>query len=645
MKKFLLPLFCVFTIPTFSQGLKASFYAEESMKTDYRMGWDSMDEAKTWKYERTNSSATWGLADNPQIKGLNSFTSIDANNKYSLAINYSNAHQDETATSPEILLPSGAHCEFYSCFSGGFLIFARWRLILTDVETQQKDTLVDAFNWAQEKGYDGPSWVKFNPDLAKYAGRKVTFSFNYKGDGGEDVLIDGFRIMHLEDSPDAYVSINEGDTVHFTNASEGAVTSYRWTFSGADTESSTEADPKIVYSRAGAYPVTLTVSDGQTEHTVTRATYVKVNAVAPKAIIGVPRSGYLSPFAGVYLPLNVPVRFEDYSTGNPTEWYWQFQETDKLTTLERRPTVTFLKEGVYSVGLRVTNSAGSNTDALQRAIQVGGQQYIWNIAPEENSKLEKIALGWYGNYAGSNFLGITEFAEYFHAPLVSAEISSVDIYFATTTTITPDALVKVSVREVGDDGMPGQELGSAEVAARDLKYDAQNVVPTTFKFAEPVSVSKAFFVTVSGMPNENNAQGTDDIAIYCIRREHNEKNTVYHLLADEDDRGRRLGTYTWYENEDEALSMAVCPLMKYSSPTAVAPVKGAADEPVLAFDGSSLRVSGTCVQLQVYSAGGSLLKTVLRPAETVSLADLPAGVFVVKALGKDSMATLKILKK
>ncbi|MGP1351517.1 MAG: PKD domain-containing protein [Hoylesella marshii] len=645
MKRTLLLLFVFCTVSVYGQTLKANFYAQEAMKTYYKMGWDSQEEAATWTYQRTNASATWSLWQQPRVKGMKPFSSIDEASQYSLGIPYAESMQNETATSPEITVEPNSQCEFYSCFSGGLLVFARWTLSVKDVEAGTTTLLLDAFRWAQEQGYTGPNWIKFRLDLSAYAGKKVQFSFNYKGQGGEDVLIDGFRLMQLDNSADAYVSINTEQKVHFVNTSEGAITTYTWTFPGGTPATSSEKNPEVTYARAGSYPVTLTVTDANGSQTLTRDAYVRVTGVAPKALIGVPEEAYLSPFTACFVPLNVPVRFKDLSDGRPSEWIWTFTGTDITRSTDRNPVVTYLRKGVYSVGLRTTNDTGTDQDILQNAIQAGGEQYVWNIKPEENDKLVKLSMGWYGNYAGSNWLGMKEFAEYFKAPLAAAEIKSVDIYFASVTTVSPDAMITVSVKTPDGKGMPGTSLASASLKASQLVFVAGDLKPTSFTFTSPVKVSGEFFITVDGMPNNTSGSSADDIAILCHRRNEGELCTAFHLLADEDENHQPTGTYTWFRNTDDPLSMALCPLLSYDvAATGIESASASSTAQEMSFDGETLTLRGSVDSVQIYGINGESVLSLLHPASTISLRHLPAGIYVIKATYGNKTAVQKIVK-
>lgn len=545
-----------------AQGLQAAFGASEAMVPYYEMGWDSASEFDTWTYTSTSAS-TWKLGN-----ASKAFSTIDSNSQSSMILNY-NSGQNEVATSPAIDIRDNSQLEFYCYASGIYLVYGAWKLYA--IADGQSTLLIDQFLWAQENGYDGPSWERFTVDLASYAGKSVQFSFVYQGDYGEDEAIDGFKIKEANTGADATINIKEGESVHFIDMSAGNVTSWSWAFEGGTPASSTEQNPVVTYDKAGTYSVTLTVGDGSTSATTTREAFVNVEGEAPTASIGLPAGAYQSPWVYMFVPTNVPLTFTDASTGNPSQWAWTFQGTDVASSDEQNPTVTYTQEGKYGIRLEVTNDMGSNVfETVDDAIQAGGEQEIWNIAPEENSDLMMMEMGWYGNYAGTNWLGMGEFAEHFDAPLADATISKVNIYFGKTTAATADADIVVKIVAAGDDGMPGQVLGSTSVKAGDLAYDPTTVNATEFVFDTPVSVTAGteFFAVVGPFPNNNG----DDIAILLCRRDVGEKCTGYHFVYDEDENYNYLDTGAWYQNVDDPLSLAVAPVLKYAETTAISTV-------------------------------------------------------------------------
>jgi PKD repeat protein len=265
----------------------------------------------------------------------------------------------------------------------------------------------------------------------------------------------------------------------------------------------------------------------------------------------------------MFVPTDEPLTFIDASTGNPTSWLWTFEGTDITTSTLQNPTVTYLQEGTYGLKLEVANEVGSSVDEyVNTAIQAGGEQEIWNIAPEENSDLMMMEMGWYGNYAGTNWLGIGEFAEHFDAPIVNAQITQVNVYFGKTTAVSTDADIEMKIMSAGDDGMPDQVLGSTSVKAGDLAYDPATVNATKFIFDEPVDIPAGteFFAVVGPFPNDYG----DDIAILLCRRDLGEKCTGYHFVYDEENY-EYLETGTWYKNTDDPLSLAVAPMLRFTT--------------------------------------------------------------------------------
>ena len=645
MRKTLLLLFCCLYFAAYGQSLQANFYALGGTTPYYSMGWDSMEEANQWKYFSLNNSATWQLYEEPSWKGLKPFSYFNPNSKFSLGIGYSKKKQKETAQSPQITIKPNSTCSFYACFSPGLLVFARWKLLITDVDTKETAELLDAFKWSQENAFDGPNWNKFNVNLSAYAQKNVQFSFVYEGSDGEDVFIDGFEVSQ-NDANATSINVVEGEEVAFYSSSVGKVTSFKWKFEGGTPNVSTDESPKVVYAKAGTYPVTLTVSNGTEEHSFTREAYINVTKKAPQALIGVESGGYLSPFVGRFIALGSSLTFKDLSKNNPTQWQWSSKGADVEQSNEQNPTITYNKQGVFSVGLRATNDAGTSKDALLNYVQVGGQQHIWNITPEESPNLNVIALGYYGFYAGSNWLGMTKFAERFDAPQAKAEVKSVDVYFGSTATISPNADISVALTLADDKGMPGEVLATSTLKASELVYDNNTIKPTTFTFDTPIAVDKEFFVVIGEFPNNENAtRDVDKIAILCLRRQPKEKTTVFHLLADEDANNKPTGTYTWYRNDEEPLSMAVCPLLSYSPSTTALPrneVKGG--EATLRFDGTNLLVTADYDVIEVYAMHGARVLSATRPPHVLSLRHLPSGVYVVKAKRGKTQDTLKVVK-
>lgn len=539
-----------------NEPLKADFTTDRAFKAFYDQEFDSEE-----------GMADWTVGEGWELANRN-FKSVKADDVSSVSIAY-NAQNNGTSqlTSPEFTIEEGSNVEFYAYFQAPFLIYGKWTFDVIDTENNETTTLLNAFDWAQDNGYTGPNWNKFSFSLAAFTGKKVKFEFNYPF-GGENLAIDGFRLTKEDASAAETIHIFEGEKIQFVSLAKGSPDATEWKFPGSASETSTDPNPTVTYNKAGTYDVSLTVRRGNESDVMERKGFVVVAQKAPTALIGLPEEGYESPWVGVFVPTDVPVTFRDLSTGNPTEWNWVFQYADKETSNEQNPTVTFVKKGTVSVGLTAKNAAGQSNDILQYAIQAGGSQYVWNISSEENSNLKKVELGWFGSYAGSNWLGLDRFAEKYKAPLADATINEVAVYFASVTSINPDYEVRLTLNAVGENGEPGEELASTSVKASDLKYSDDDYLATTFTFAEPVSMEKGkeFFVVVGPFPNgtmEESPYTSDDISIFCLRRNAGMKTTAWQLVEDTDENDNGLGTYTWFANTDDPTSIAIAPCVTY----------------------------------------------------------------------------------
>lgn len=554
----------------YSDVVEAKYIINEPLKADF-----TTDRAFTAFYDQEFDSeegmADWTVGEGWELANRN-FKSVKADDVSSVSIAY-DAQNNGTSqlTSPEFTIEEGSNVEFYAYFQAPFLIYGKWTFDVIDTESNETTTLLNAFDWAQDNGYTGPNWNKFSYSLAAFTGKKVKFEFNYPF-GGENLAIDGFRLTKEDASAAETIHIFEGESIQFVSLAKGSPDATEWKFPGSASETSTDPNPTVTYNKAGTYDVSLTVRRGNESDVMERKGFVVVAQKAPTALIGLPEEGYESPWVGVFVPTDVPVTFRDLSTGNPTEWNWVFQYADKETSNEQNPTVTFVKKGTVSVGLTAKNAAGQSNDVLQYAIQAGGSQYVWNISSEENSNLKKVELGWFGSYAGSNWLGLDRFAEKYKAPLADATINEVAVYFASVTSIDPDYEVRLTLNAVGENGEPGEELASTSVKASDLKYSDDDYLATTFAFAEPVSMEKGkeFFVVVGPFPNgtmEESPYTSDDISIFCLRRNAGMKTTAWQLVEDTDEDDNGLGTYTWFANTDDPTSMAIAPCVTYKDTT------------------------------------------------------------------------------
>jgi PKD repeat protein len=161
------------------------------------------------------------------------------------------------------------------------------------------------------------------------------------------------------------IPVPAGGNVVFTDLSTGPVTLWSWNF--GDTGTSAIQNPTHLYSTAGIYSVSLTVSNGTGSNTLTRTNYIIVNPPAPVAAFTPQSQSGTTP---------VSVSFNDVSTGSPTGWSWSFRNITPgnntvvvFSTLQNPPVKTF-GVGNYTIVLTASNSGGSNVSSQISFINV-----------------------------------------------------------------------------------------------------------------------------------------------------------------------------------------------------------------------------------------------------------------------------------
>jgi PKD repeat protein len=145
-----------------------------------------------------------------------------------------------------------------------------------------------------------------------------------------------------------------GDTVQFFDESINEPDIWNWALSGATPPSSSLQNPKIVYNRKGNFNVVLGSSNSAGTGSKVKSKYITVNEriTAPNANFSFDKSVVI---------VGDSVAFTDISTNTPTQWSWLLTTaTDTISSNSQNPVITFTKNGVYSVKLIASNTAGSN---------------------------------------------------------------------------------------------------------------------------------------------------------------------------------------------------------------------------------------------------------------------------------------------
>ena len=224
-------------------------------------------------------------------------------------------------------------------------------------------------------------------------------------------------------------------TVTFTDLSTGNPTQWVWNF--GDDATSTEQNPDHTYTAPGTYTVTLTVTNAGGSDPETKPNFITVSSLSLKAEFEAdPTSGDA--------PLSV--QFTDLSTGNPTQWNWDFG--DGSTSTEQNPEHTYTAPGTYTVTLAATNAGGSDPEKKPNYITV--TQSFSNFIIDENVFI-------YGNilrFDGSTING-PQATVVINGGLYTSDINGGSSIAATTIYFDGNVNLDGGSASLGSDSNPG----------------------------------------------------------------------------------------------------------------------------------------------------------------------------------------------
>ena len=159
------------------------------------------------------------------------------------------------------------------------------------------------------------------------------------------------------------LTIDEGESITFNDASSNNPTSWSWTFEGGTPATSTAQNPSVVFNSPGQHTVSLTATNSAGSNTKTVTGYITVNRIPTP-----PAADFVA--SVTTLKEGGSVSFTDQSTNTPTSWSWTFNGGTPISSNSQNPTITYDTPGTYSVSLTATNADGSGSKTATDYITV-----------------------------------------------------------------------------------------------------------------------------------------------------------------------------------------------------------------------------------------------------------------------------------
>jgi PKD repeat protein len=217
-------------------------------------------------------------------------------------------------------------------------------------------------SWSWDFG-DGGTSTEQNPFYVFNYRGTFTVSLTVTGPGGSDTETKTGYITVNEAPPvaDFTASPTSGIkplTVQFTDSSTGGLIA-EWYWDFGDGGISTSRNPSRIYTFAGLYTVTLTVTGPGGSDQEIKAGYITVNQLPPEADFSANRTSGVKPLT---------VEFTDKSVNPITNWLWDFG--DGSTSTAQNPYHTYNSIGIYPVSLTVTGPGGTDIETKVDYIRI-----------------------------------------------------------------------------------------------------------------------------------------------------------------------------------------------------------------------------------------------------------------------------------
>ncbi|WP_449405392.1 PKD domain-containing protein [Methanolacinia paynteri] len=152
-------------------------------------------------------------------------------------------------------------------------------------------------------------------------------------------------------------------SVSFNDTSESTleITGYKWIFSDDPNTVFSEQNVTHVFESAGIYDINHSVITADGTYWKNETGYILVESAEITANFTTDKTSGSAPLT---------IQFNDTSTGNVTEWAWDFEDDGIIDSDLQNPSFTYTSAGDYTVNLTLTGPTGSDTIVKKNLINV-----------------------------------------------------------------------------------------------------------------------------------------------------------------------------------------------------------------------------------------------------------------------------------
>jgi PKD repeat protein len=200
--------------------------------------------------------------------------------RFGACISASTPSNNDWFISPKIQLASGGNFTFWVKSYTAAYGLEKYKV---GVSTTTNNPSAFTFISGTEPLLADTAWTKKSFSLSAYDNQEVYVAIQCVSDTAFIFMIDDLEVKtdtttSLEaDFTASQTTIQPGGSISFSDQSSGYPTSWTWSFPGGTPDSSNAKNPSgIIYSLPGTYDVTLIISNGITNDTMTKYGYINV---------------------------------------------------------------------------------------------------------------------------------------------------------------------------------------------------------------------------------------------------------------------------------------------------------------------------------------------------------------------------------